>query len=230
MSSTPREPSNVGPAVGGHLRVGDADRDEAVALLNQARAAGRLTESEHADRVARARQAVIFDDLTPLTYDLQGPTPSLVPATGASLPAVRPGAERMQVATIDATSPLPVVRNTVAVFSGRTRRGPMLVRHHGNAFIMFGGTELDFSESVFEAAECHISVLCMFGGLEIKVPAGVNVVDKTLCVFGGSEVKNLELISGQPGPTLIIEGFVAFGGIEVNGPRPDPTLREILGF
>ena len=64
------EPTDVGPMYGGHLRVSDADRHQAVRLLDAARADGRLTEADHRERTALAARAVTFDDIVPVTRDL----------------------------------------------------------------------------------------------------------------------------------------------------------------
>jgi len=55
---------------GGHLRVSDADRQQAVRLLDAALADGRLTADDHAQRRSEARAAVTFDDIVPVTRDL----------------------------------------------------------------------------------------------------------------------------------------------------------------
>lgn len=51
-------------------RLSDADREQAVALLNNAVADGRLTWTEHAERVERVWTARTGDQLTPQVADL----------------------------------------------------------------------------------------------------------------------------------------------------------------
>lgn len=55
------------------LRARDADRVDACALLDNARAEGELTEAEHAQRTAAAMRARTFGDLDKLIDDLQIP-------------------------------------------------------------------------------------------------------------------------------------------------------------
>jgi hypothetical protein len=62
------------------LRIGDADRDRAVAALGDHFAAGRLTADEFDDRSSRAWQARTADDLAPLFADLPGSRALLEPA------------------------------------------------------------------------------------------------------------------------------------------------------
>ncbi|MFB8009189.1 DUF1707 domain-containing protein [Nocardia sp. NPDC056000] len=55
------------------MRVRDADRVDACALLDNAKAEGELTEAEHARRTAAAMEARTFGDLDKLIDDLQIP-------------------------------------------------------------------------------------------------------------------------------------------------------------
>ncbi len=54
------------------LRIGDAERDAAVAALGEHYAAGRLTREEFDDRAGRATAARFDADLAPLFADLPG--------------------------------------------------------------------------------------------------------------------------------------------------------------
>ncbi|MFC9996418.1 DUF1707 domain-containing protein [Nocardia sp. NPDC127526] len=65
------------------LRVRDADRVDACALLDAARAEGELTEAEHTQRTAKAMRAQTFGDLDRLIHDLQ------IPRNLADAPVVR---------------------------------------------------------------------------------------------------------------------------------------------
>lgn len=97
---------------------------------------------------------------------------------------------------------------------------------------VFCGSELDFSNAVFEGADltacfggidCDLSkaiidrnavikVCCVFGGIEIIVPDNVKVVTNTACVFGGIEVQKNNSSAEH---TIYVEGFCAFGGVDV---------------
>ena len=61
----------------------DADRDAAVAVLNEAFAEGRLTADEHGERVRDAYAARTWQALAGLTADLPGPVGSPGPARTA---------------------------------------------------------------------------------------------------------------------------------------------------
>ncbi|HEU0214632.1 MAG TPA: DUF1707 domain-containing protein [Jiangellaceae bacterium] len=62
------------------LRIGDAERDRAVAALGDHYAAGRLTAEEFDDRSSRAWQARTAEDLAPLFADLPGSRAVVEPA------------------------------------------------------------------------------------------------------------------------------------------------------
>ena len=71
----------------------------------------------------------------------------------------------------------------------------------------------------------EISGIWCFGGLDIKVPAGIEVRDQTAGVFGGTDVRDVG--DPQPGaPILVIKGLSLFGGVSVRGPKPDKKARK----
>lgn len=75
----------------GDLRIGDAERDEAVELLREHLGEGRLTSEEFDERMSSALTAKTRGDLSPLFEDLPGrvpgdPAPAAVPLTPPSVP------------------------------------------------------------------------------------------------------------------------------------------------
>lgn len=209
MTESALEPTSVGPVAGGHLRASDSDRDQVSAVLSTAFAEGRLTREEYDDRVDALLAAKTFDDLVGLTRDLvvvgsPSPTPAGAPDRSYS---------------IDTTGGTAEVDRLVAVFSGSERKGRWRVRQQVQAYAVFGGIELDLREATFESQVTEISGLWCFGGMEIKVPEGVEVRNETVGIFGGTEVKDV----GEPvpgAPVLVIKGMSMFGGVSVRGPKP----------
>jgi hypothetical protein len=65
------QPPVVRPAAG-PLRIGDVERDQAVSLLGDHFAAGRLNREELDERIDQAMQAKFTTDLRPLFADLPG--------------------------------------------------------------------------------------------------------------------------------------------------------------
>ncbi len=66
----------------GDIRIGSAEREEALAALAEHHAAGRLDANDYEDRRGRATDAIVRRDLTSLFTDLPEPRPRLERATG----------------------------------------------------------------------------------------------------------------------------------------------------
>jgi hypothetical protein len=64
------------------IRIGDAEREDAVKRLGEHYEAGRLTADEHSERVDRALQAKTGTELTALFADLPGPHQARGPRSG----------------------------------------------------------------------------------------------------------------------------------------------------
>ena len=210
-SPEPTEPTGVGPAAGMSMRASDTDRDQVAALLSAAYAEGRLTREEHDERLERVAVARTFDDLVPLTVDLV----PLDPGAGAVSTASSSAPASFVVGNGSHTE----VDRMVAVFGGVERKGRWRMRAKSQATAIFGGVDLDLREADFDAPVVELNVQVCFGGVDIKVPAGINVRHETVNIFGGTDVKNL----GEPvpgAPTLVVKGMVFFGGVDVKGPRP----------
>ena len=112
----------------------------------------------------------------------------------------------------------------IAIFGGVTRKGRWRVRKNIQSLTLFGGTDLDLRDAIFEAPVVEISGFWCFGGLDIKVPEGIEVRDQTAGIFGGTDVRDI----GDPAPgapTLVIKGVSLFGGVSVNGPKPSKRRK-----
>jgi hypothetical protein len=202
------EPTDVGPSAGGNLRASDADRDQVATLLSTAYAEGRLTREEHDERVDQLMAAKTFDDLIPITRDLV--------IVGTPAPVATP--QTTNRFTIDTAGQNPQSDKMVAIFGGVTRSGKWRVRKNIQALALFGGMDLDLRDAIFEAPVVEISGLWCFGGLDIKVPEGIELQDQTAGIFGGTDVRDI----GDPSPgapTLVIKGVTLFGGVSVHGPK-----------
>lgn len=90
------------------LRCADQDRELVAQVLNNAYAEGRLTFEEHAERIAKAYDALTFGDLNELTGDLVAvprprPAPSAaVPSSGRKGPRGPRPVHRRQRGALDA--------------------------------------------------------------------------------------------------------------------------------
>lgn len=216
MSTPAAEPAkSTSPATNAGLRASDADRAQVADVLSAAYAEGRLTRDEHDERIDQAMAAKTFDELIPVTRDLVYTTTPKPPS------ATQPQAGS-QVDTGNATEE---PERMIAVFSGVNRAGRWRMRRQTQAYALFGGINLDLRDAVFEAPVVEISGFWCFGGMEIKVPPGVEVRDQTVGVFGGSDISNLA--PTEPGaPVLVIKGLCLFGGVAVKTPRPRRQDRD----
>jgi hypothetical protein len=214
MSESVPEPRHVGPIAGGDLRASDTDRDQVATVLSTAYAEGRLTREEHDERLDQLMAAKTFDDLLPITRDLVvvgTPTPVATPQSTSRF-------------TIDTTGQSSDSDKMIAIFGGATRTGRWRVRRNISALALFGGIDLDLRDAIFEAPVVEISGFWCFGGLDIKVPEGIEVRDQTAGIFGGTDVSNI----GDPAPgapTLVIKGVSLFGGVSVHGPKPNKRRK-----
>jgi hypothetical protein len=202
------EPNNVGPVAGGNLRASDADRDQVATLLSTAYAEGRLSREEHDERIDQLMAAKTFDDLLPITQDLVivgPPAPVATPQSSSRF-------------AIDTTGQNAESDKMIAIFGGVTRKGRWRVRKNTHALALFGGMDLDLRDAIFEAPVVEISGFWCFGGLDIKVPEGIEIQDQTAGIFGGTDVRDI----GDPAPgapTLVIKGVSLFGGVSIKGPK-----------
>ncbi|HJY45297.1 MAG TPA: DUF1707 domain-containing protein [Propionibacteriaceae bacterium] len=214
MTEPVPEPRNVGPIAGGNLRASDADRDQVATVLSTAYAEGRLTREEHDERLDQLLAAKTFDDLLPITRDLV--------VVGTPSPVATP--QSTSRFTIDTTGQSSDSDKMIAIFGGATRTGRWRVRRNISALALFGGIDLDLRDAIFEAPVVEISGFWCFGGLDIKVPEGIEVRDQTAGIFGGTDVSNI----GDPAPgapTLVIKGVSLFGGVSVHGPKPNKRRK-----
>jgi hypothetical protein len=195
------------------MRASDADREQVATVLSTAYAEGRLTREEHDERIDQLMAAKTFDDLIPITRDLV--------IVGTPSPVAAQAASRF---TIDTAAQSLEPDRMIAIFGGVTRKGRWRVRKNIQSLTLFGGTDLDLRDAIFEAPMVEISGFWCFGGLDIKVPEGIEVRDQTAGIFGGTDVRDI----GDPAPgapTLVIKGASLFGGVSVHGPKPSERRK-----
>ncbi|MCW2905057.1 MAG: hypothetical protein JWO67_7322 [Streptosporangiaceae bacterium] len=197
-----RQSDEPGPAP---MRASDADRDRVADRLREALAEGRLTPEEHSERIDQVYGARTYAELAPIVSDLpgEGLGPSHAPAAGipvrkdAGLPA--PSREATSV---------------VAIFGGAERKGRWLVEPHTNVLAVFGGVELDFRRAVLSQREVTVNVTCVFGGVDVKVPPGVRVIDSAVAVLGGNSLPHDDP-EDPDAPVIRLTGLNVFGGVSV---------------
>lgn len=91
-------------------------------------------------------------------------------------------------------------------FSGQEFKG-------ANLDAVFGSVELDISKAIIKNDQV-INANAIFGGIEIKVPTGVNIKVKSTPIFGGVSNK-AKTDYNESSPTIYINGVAMFGGVEI---------------
>ena len=176
-----------------HLRIGTADRCQAVARIDRAAAEGRLTPGEASDRAARVEAAITYADLDPLIADLPPIAPAAV-AMGWSV-----------------TNPLPISGG----MSREKRDGaweiPPFLRLSGE----LGTVRLDCREAVCLAPVVDVEVSAGAGTVKIIVPEGWGV-DTDRVSKGWGSVRNTAERQSAPGqPQLVLHGSAGVGRVRV---------------
>ncbi|MDP4115667.1 MAG: LiaF-related protein [Bacteroidota bacterium] len=82
---------------------------------------------------------------------------------------------------------------------------------------IFGGMELDLTNSTLAEGEVVLDVTALFGGAEILVPKEWDVRNQGTPIFGGFSIKNKKYMSQEvrQNSCLVIKGIAIFGGVEI---------------
>ena len=121
-----------------------------------------------------------------------------------------------------ATSPngdLNDVINDVSIFGGGDKMVKSQNFRGGQVTAIFGGSDIDLRGCNLGAGINGIDILCLFGGITIKVPENWAVKADVNTIFGGYSderiKKSVENELTNPEKLLYLKGWVLFGGIEV---------------
>jgi hypothetical protein len=186
-------------------------REETIDRLIVNYGRGKLSLEAFERRLDQALDAKTADQLLPLVADLE-----------LTADKAYADAKRDELAPHEPAGGAHEIEHMFHIFGGSNRRGAWTVPHEIRMFNIFGGGELDFSKAVFTQPVTRIKMLCLFGGAEIRVAEDQNVLSKAICIFGG--VDNRSGGMQRPGaPTIIIEGFILFGGCSI---RVKKSVRE----
>lgn len=193
----------------GHLRIGNAERAEAIALLQRAGAEGRLSGEEVVERSARAQAAVTYADLDLIFADLPVPPPSHQFGPRPAVPRVG----------WDPANPLVLS----AGISRERRKGrweiPPYLRVRGD----FGSVRLDCREAVCLAPVIDVDIAGGAGNVKIVVPDGWGV-DTEQVTKGWGTLRNRADARPQPGqPQLVLHGTAGLGHLVI---RPATSTRQ----
>ena len=104
--------------------------------------------------------------------------------------------------------------NSFNVFSGSEIASHSKEFQGGSISAVFGGAEVDLSDTV-PAPGAELDVFAAFGGVEVTVPQGWNVVTRGLPLFGGIENATAKEPVSPDAPILAVNATVLFGGLEI---------------
>jgi predicted membrane protein len=99
----------------------------------------------------------------------------------------------------------------IAVFSGTELNFDNTVFDGADLVACFGGVECDLRHAIIDK-DCIIHACCVFGGIDIKVPDNVKVVNNASSIFGGIDVIKS---NNSATHTIYIDGICVFGGIDI---------------
>ncbi|WP_433434397.1 DUF1707 SHOCT-like domain-containing protein [Nonomuraea sp. CA-141351] len=169
------------------LRASDADRERIAQVLQDAHADGRLTLDELEERLGVLYSARTLGQLAELTTDL--------------LPADE------QPLNLDG-------RPVSAIFKQEQRGGRWVVPAELDVTAMFGTTKLDFRDAILQNRQVIINATLVFGGLEIQVPEGLEVIR----VAKGKTVRLTKQPTDPGAPVVEVRTTNFVGDVKVKEP------------
>ena len=185
------------------LRASDADRDRVAAVLGGALATGRLTTTEHAERLDAVYAAKTMGDLVPLTLDL--------PASEAAGSDV-PSADRASVA---------------ARFSKLIRSGRWVAGRHTRLTARFGALIVNLTEAVLPGREITLEIDAFCGKLIVVVPEDAHVIDEGGALFAKRAIYGRGPSADTDGPVIRLVGEARFSKVAVHRGQYNPWEQHM---
>lgn len=105
----------------------------------------------------------------------------------------------------------------IGIFGGTERRIESASFTGGTATAIFGGVDVDLREAAIANPPAVVTATALFGGVELTVPEEWAVEVDAIPIFGAVEDDRARRpdIDRSGEPDLVLNGFVAFGGISV---------------
>ena len=179
------------------LRASDADRDRTAAVLSSALATGRLTSTEHAERLDAAYAAKTLGELALLTRDL--------PAEDA---------EDAGLGTVGQAE-------VAARFSKVIRSGRWVAGRRTRLTSRFGALIVNLTDAVLPGREITLEIDAFCGKLIVTVPEGAQVIDEGGALFSKRAVYDRKGGGDPDGPVIRLVGDARFSKVAVYRGRYD---------
>jgi hypothetical protein len=184
------------------LRASDADRERTADLLRRAAGEGRLTVEELEERLHSTYAARTHRELDGLTADVVVRDPAVA------------GTRRMPVREGDDGA-----HWLISVMSGRERKGRWRVGRRCHVINVMGGSDLDLNDAELAGELVEMTVFCLMGGAEIRVPEGLNVELSEFAFMGGNDAHLGNELPDPGGPVLRLRLISIMGGADVKRGR-----------
>ena len=176
-------------------------RVRVIEILQSNYAHGNLDMEELEHRLELANSARSMEEMLPLVSDLTDLPVKERHADSAGSVAINRG--RVKESS-----------TMVSILSGHSRKGAWKPPRRLKIFAFLGGVDLDFRNAQMAPGTTEISVYCLLGGVDIKVPPGLNVDVSGIGILGGFD-DNTEGELTEEGPNLVVRGVALLGGLDV---------------
>ena len=85
----------------------------------------------------------------------------------------------------------------------------------GKITTIMGGSDIDLRDCQMRPGRNELDIMCVMGGVDLKVPPHWNILIEVSPVMGGVDDKRKVHEITNPDSTLVIRGFCVFGGLEI---------------
>jgi hypothetical protein len=188
------------------VRIGDRERREVDARLQQAYADGVLTMTEYEERSAQAWAARTRTELAPLVRDLPEPEPVAEPVAPATAVVAAPRAVSGTPARKRVAGGLVALLLVgVGLYGGSRAVGAE------DGVQVFGNRTVPVAPG-----DDRVDVGVLFGRIEVRVPADARVTTEGSLAFGGVDCEQACDGSGSRDVVVSVNG--AFGGVDILRP------------
>jgi predicted membrane protein len=103
----------------------------------------------------------------------------------------------------------------IAIFGGSEKKFTTKNFRGGKITSIFGGSNIDFTESKLSEGMSELDVLSLFGGFKLIVPIDWTIKIEAMSILGGIADKRTRYTDDSSGKVLVIKGMTMFGGGEI---------------